>query len=54
MLASESMKVFRQMLFSRIVPDLKRIGLISDRLRPKLAELGILQFEDMPAEDDLA
>ncbi len=25
---SQSMQVFRQMLFSRIVPDLKRIGLI--------------------------
>lgn len=49
-LRSPSMQVFRQMLFSRIVPDLKRIGLISDRLRPRLAELGILGFEDLPAD----
>jgi hypothetical protein len=45
------MQVFRQMLFSRIVPDLKRIGLISDRLRPRLAELGILEFEDLPVDE---
>jgi hypothetical protein len=50
-LASPSMQVFRQMLFSRIVPDLKRIGLISDRLRPRLAELGILGFEDLPPDE---
>ena len=50
-LESTSMQVFRQMLFSRIVPDLKRIGLISDRLRPRLAELGILAFEDMPPDE---
>jgi hypothetical protein len=48
---SESMRVFRTMLFSRIVPDLKRIGLISDRLRPRLGELGILGFEDMAPDD---
>jgi hypothetical protein len=50
-LQSQSMQVFRQMLFSRIVPDLKRIGLISDRLRPRLAELGILAFEDLPPDE---
>lgn len=50
-LESPSMQVFRRMLFSRIVPDLKRIGLISDRLRPRLAELGILEFEDLPVEE---
>jgi hypothetical protein len=50
-LESYSMSVYRQMLFSRIVPDLKRIGLISDRLRPRLAELGILAFEDLPPDE---
>lgn len=48
---SQPMMIFRTMLFSRIVPDLKRIGLLSDRLRPRLDELGILGFEDYPTEE---
>jgi len=38
--------MFRQMLFSKIVPAVKRIGLLSDRQRQRFAELGILQFEN--------
>ncbi|MBI1815332.1 MAG: ferritin-like domain-containing protein [Deltaproteobacteria bacterium] len=39
---------FRQMLFSKIVPNLKRLGLLTPRVRAKYAELNILQFESMP------
>ena len=38
---------FRQMLFSKIVPNLKRLGLLTDRVRAKYAELNLLQFEDL-------
>ncbi len=38
--------MFRQMLFSKIVPAVKRIGLLSDRQRERFADLGILQFEN--------
>jgi hypothetical protein len=54
---SEAQKVFRQMLFSKIVPAVKRIGLLSDRQRARFEQLGILQFEswgdpsEMPAEE---
>ncbi len=45
-LQSDSQKMFRQMLFSKIVPAVKRIGLLSPRQRTRFEELGILQFEE--------
>ena len=37
---------FRQMLFSKIVPNLKRLGLLTPRVRDAYAKIGILQFEN--------
>jgi hypothetical protein len=37
--------LFRQMLFSKIVPAIKKVGLLSDRQRERFQELGILQYE---------
>jgi hypothetical protein len=48
---------FRQMLFSKIVPNLKRLGLLTPRVRAKFAELNILEFESLPdstTEEDTA
>jgi uncharacterized ferritin-like protein (DUF455 family) len=39
---------FRQLLFSKIVPNLKRLGLLTPRVRQKFDELGILGFENLP------
>ncbi|MEW5852671.1 MAG: ferritin-like domain-containing protein [Myxococcota bacterium] len=48
-LESEGMQHFRRLLFSNIVPNVKRLGLLSDDfLRPRFAELGVLEFEDLP------
>jgi hypothetical protein len=44
--ASESQKMFRQMLFSKIVPALKKMELLTPRQRTRFEALGILQFED--------
>jgi hypothetical protein len=44
-LASEPQRMFRQMLFSKIVPAVKRCGLLSPRQRERFEKLGILQFE---------
>jgi hypothetical protein len=44
-LESQSQQLFRQMLFSKIVPAIKRMGLLSPRQRERFAALGILQFE---------
>jgi hypothetical protein len=38
--------MFRQMLFAKIVPAIKKMDLLSERQRGRFAELGILQFED--------
>ncbi|MFN8543114.1 MAG: ferritin-like domain-containing protein [Candidatus Binatia bacterium] len=54
-LASEPAMLFRQMLFARVVPNLKRLGLLSPRVRAAFEALGILQFEDAdPEEQDRA
>lgn len=45
-LNNEGQRQFRMLLFSKIVPAIKRIGLLSARQRERFAELGILQFED--------
>lgn len=47
---SPSMREFRRLLFMRIVPNIKRLGLLTPFLRERFEELGILQFEDMPAD----
>ena len=36
---------FRQMLFSKIVPNLRRLGLLTPRVREEFDRLGILHFE---------
>jgi hypothetical protein len=38
---------FRQMTFSKIVPNLKRLGLLTPRVREAFAKLDILRFESM-------
>ena len=52
-LHSAPQQLFRQMLFSKIVPAVKKMGLISDRQRKRFEDLGILQFESWadPFED---
>jgi len=44
---------FRKTMFKRIVPNLKRIGLLPDRLRSHYASIGLLEYEHMPAAPDL-
>lgn len=40
---------FRRMLFSRVVPNVKRIGLLTPRVRERFEQLGILEYESLPA-----
>jgi len=44
-LHSETMIEFRKMLFSKVVPNVKRLGLLTPWLRERFAELDILKFE---------
>jgi len=44
-LNNKGQQMFRQLLFAKIVPAVKRIGLLSPRQRERFDALGILQFE---------
>ncbi len=44
-------QAFRNMLFARVVPNLKRLGLISPRVRESFEKLGIIQFENLDPEE---
>lgn len=50
-LESEIMREFRRSLFGRLIPNLKAIGLLSDRIKPKYEKLGVLKYEGEKAAD---
>ncbi len=47
-LSTPFMAGFRQLLFSKIVPNLKRLGLLTPRVRAAFERIGVLQFEHLP------
>ena len=49
-LASEPAQMFRRMIFARVVPNLKRLGLLTPRVREAFARLGILEYENADPE----
>jgi hypothetical protein len=49
-LASETGRQFRGMLFQRVVPNLKKLGLLTPKVRRAFTDLEIIQFEDFDAE----
>jgi len=42
---------FQRLLFSRVVPNLSRIGLLTDKVRPLYDKLGVLEFESHTSDD---
>lgn len=52
-LKSPFMQIFRQNMFRRLIPNLKRINLLTDRVRPHYAALGLLEWEHEKAAPDL-
>ncbi|MEW6443000.1 MAG: hypothetical protein AB1640_18850 [bacterium] len=52
-LESEMMAIFRRSMFKRIIPNLKRIGLLSDRVRSRYEALGVLVYEKEKAAPEL-
>ena len=44
---------FRSFLFSRVMPNLKRIGLLTESIRPKYEELGILEYENAASDYEI-
>lgn len=47
------MSTFRNLLFQRVIPNLNRIGLLTDTVRPKFEELGILDYENLATDGDI-
>ena len=45
---TSSFEMFRNFLFSRVIPNLSRIGLLTDEIRPKFEALGLLEYENAP------
>ena len=49
-LESPIMQMFRQALFARVVPNIKRLGLLTPRVRRAFEEMRVIQFEDADPE----
>jgi hypothetical protein len=50
---SEMMALFRKTMFKRIIPNLKRVGLLTERVRPYYQQYGLLEFEHGRAAPEL-
>lgn len=44
---------FRNQLFGRIMPNLKRIGLLTDSVAPLWEELGVLELQDLESDGNI-
>jgi hypothetical protein len=49
-LESEVGRIFRSMLFQRIVPNLKKLGLLTPKVRAAYTRLGLIHFEDFDSD----
>jgi hypothetical protein len=48
----ERSRQFRQYLFSKIVPNVKKLGLLTPSLRKGFADLGVLDYEHLPSSEE--
>ena len=44
-------RAFRGMLFQRVVPNLKKLGLLTPKVRRAFTEMDILKFEDFDPDE---
>jgi P-aminobenzoate N-oxygenase AurF len=51
---SEMMKIFQKMLFSRIVPTVKDIGLWGEKVQRAYEEMGVISFSELNPEELIA
>jgi hypothetical protein len=49
---SEGSALFNNLLFTKIMPNLKRIGLLTDKVSKKYEEMGILEFQNLENNGD--
>jgi len=49
--SSEMMEQFRRMLFSRIVPTIKDLGLFGPKVQAAFRDMGVIDFQDLDPDD---
>ena len=52
-LNDETNDEFRNLLFTRILPNLKRIGLLTDKVKPLYDQLGLLKYENADSDFEI-
>jgi Long-chain fatty aldehyde decarbonylase len=52
-LAAGQMDSFRNLLFTRIMPNLSKVGLLTEAVRPRYEELGLMAFVGLPNDGDI-
>jgi hypothetical protein len=52
-LAAGQMDSFRNLLFTRIMPNLSKVGLLTDAVKPMYEELGLMQFAGLPSDGEI-
>jgi len=52
-LAAGQMDLFRNLLFTRIMPNLNKVGLLPESVHAKYDELGLMQFAGLPSDGDI-
>ena len=52
-LGSDLIQHFQKLLFQRVMPNLARIGLLTDSVKGKFKELGILELASLPSDADV-
>jgi hypothetical protein len=51
---SPGFAIFRQVMFKRLVPNLREIGLMSDRIKPHYERVGLMKYFDGRSADQLS
>ena len=51
--SSDITQMFQKLLFQRVIPNLSRIGLLTDSVRGKFEKLDLLQYEDAQSDYDI-
>lgn len=52
-LEANQLDTFRNLLFTRIMPNLKKVGLLTDAVIPRYEELGLMDFAGLPNDGDI-
>lgn len=50
---SENGQAFRNFLFERMIPNLKRVGLLTEKVKPKFEALGVLHYEHAATDAEI-